>query len=248
MGRAPSELEGGRGEAADKIETIVLMQNRQSFESATSVLDPSLSPDAGEDLQRQRIVEAMIASCAEKTYAATTIADIVKRASISRTTFYKRFANKRACFDAALDSSIAEIQAAAAAAHAPSDSPPEAVRKAVSAALVLMAEKPAMAQLVMSDAITVEPAILERYRSLLIPALESLWEGTDEPSRPGTDPLLAFGRAQVLIFNQIAVGRTDRLPDLLPEIVYIALLPFAGHDEATRQAQLAADGEPADAR
>ena len=190
----------------------------------------------------------MIDSCAEKTYAATTIADIVKRASISRTTFYKRFANKRACFDAALYSCIAEIQAAAAAAHAASDPPAEAVRKAVGATLELMAEKPAMAQLVMSDAITVEPAIVERYRSLVIPALEDLWDEAGEPRHPGpADPLLAFGRAQVLIFNQIVAGHTDQLPDLLPEIVYIALLPFAGHDEAARQAQLAGENLP-DAR
>lgn len=205
------------------------------------MLTASAPDELRRDTQRERIVEAMIESCAEKTYAATTIADIVKRASISRTTFYKRFENKRACFDAALDSCIVEIRAAAAAAHDPSDSPSEAVRKAVGAVLDLMAEKPAIAQLAMSDAITVEPAILERYRSLLIPALANLWEEAGGPRRPkAADPLLAFGRAQVLIFSQIAAGRTDRLPDLLPEIVYIALLPFAGHDEATRQAQLAA--------
>ncbi len=218
------------------------MQKRQSPQTATNILDPTLPPDLGEGSQRQRIVDAMIESCAEKTYAATTIADIVKRAGISRTTFYKRFANKRACFDAALDSCIAEIQAAGSAAHTPADSPAEAVRKAVAATLDLMAAKPAMAQLVMSDAITVEPAILERYRSLLIPALEDLWKEEDGTRRPeAADPLLAFGRAQILIFNQIAAGRTAELPKLLPEIVYIALLPFAGHDAATRQAQLATE-------
>jgi AcrR family transcriptional regulator len=223
------------------------MQKWQRLDSATLVLDPSL-PESGEDLQRRRIIDAMIESCAEKTYAATTIADIVKRASISRTTFYKRFANKRACFDAALDASIVEIQVAAAAAHTPTDPPAEAVRKAVGAALELMAEEPAMTQLVVSDAITVEPAILERYRSLVIHALEDLWaRAADSPRPEKADPLLAFGRVQVLIFNQIAAGGTDRLPDLLPEIVYIALLPFAGHDEATRQAQLAGDARP-DAR
>lgn len=215
------------------------MQKRQRSNNGTPVLDPSLPRDLEEAAQRQRIVDAMIASCAEKTYAATTIADIVKRASISRTTFYKRFANKRACFDAALDACIAEVRDAAAGAHTPSDSPPEAVRKAMGAVLELMAENPALAQLVMSDAITVEPAILERYRSLLIPALEGLWPEADGARQPTADPRLAFGRAQVLIFNQIAAGRTDRLPDLLPEIVYISLLPFAGHDEATRQAQAA---------
>jgi AcrR family transcriptional regulator len=217
------------------------MQKQQSPHSTTHVLGPALPPGTEKGSQRQRIVDAMIASCAEKTYAAMTIADIVKRAGISRTTFYKHFANKRACFDAALDTCIAELQGAAAKAHTPSDSPPEAVRKAIAATLDLMAEKPDLAQLVMDDAITVEPAILERYRSLLIPALENLWDGGDTPRRAAADPLLAFGRAQVLIFNQIAAGRTTQLPDLLPEIVYIALLPFAGHDEATKQAQQAAE-------
>jgi AcrR family transcriptional regulator len=226
------------------------MQKQPSPDKAPSVLEPTLPPDIGEGSQRQRIIDAMIECCAEKTYAATTIADIVKRAGISRTTFYKRFANKRACFDAALDSCIADLRAVAIAAHTGSDSPPEAVRKAVAAALDLLAAKPALAQLVMGDAVTVEPVILERYRSLLIPALEDIWDATEEePKRSrASDPLLAFGRAQVLIFNQIAAGRTTKLPDLLPEIVYIALLPFAGHEEATRQAQLATEDAGAGAR
>ncbi|HEX5929346.1 MAG TPA: TetR/AcrR family transcriptional regulator [Solirubrobacterales bacterium] len=218
------------------------MQRRQRPQTATNVLDPTLPIDLGEGSQRQRIIDAMIECCAEKTYAATTIADIVKQASISRTTFYKRFPNKRACFDAALDYCIAEIEEAATAAHAPTDSPPEAVRKALAAMLDLMAAKPAMAQLVMSDAITVEPAILERYRSLLIPSLEGLLAESGEPRQPdAADPNLAFGRAQIMIFNQIASGRTEELSQLLPEIVYIALLPYAGHDEATQQAQLASE-------
>ena len=206
------------------------------------VLDPTIPVDIGEQSQRQRIIEAMIESCAEKTYAATTIADIVKRASISRTTFYKRFANKRACFDGALDSCIEALRAAAAAAHTPSDPPPEAVRKAAAATLELLAAKPALAQLVMGDAVTVEPAIVDRYRRLLLPALENLWDAGEGPKQRHADLRLAFGRGQVLIFSQITAGRTAQLTELLPEIVYIALLPFAGHDEATRQAQIASDG------
>ena len=75
------------------------MQKHQSSGSGSSVLSPTVPTDIGETSQRQRIIEAMIDSCAEKTYAATTITDIVSRARISRTTFYKRFGDKRACFD-----------------------------------------------------------------------------------------------------------------------------------------------------
>jgi AcrR family transcriptional regulator len=217
------------------------MQKQGSSLSVSGVLDPTIPSDLSEQTQRRRIVDAMVECCAEKTYAATTIADIVKRASISRTTFYKRFPNKRACFDGALDHCIETLRLAAASARAPMDTPAEAVRKAAAATLGLMATRPALAQLVMGDAITVEPAIVERYRKLIIPAMEGLWQGTDKSQRPYTDPRLAFGRVQVLIFSQIAAKRTAQLPELLPEIVYIGLLPFTGHEEASSQAQVASE-------
>ena len=183
----------------------------------------------------------MIECCAEKTYAATTIADIVRRASISRTTFYKRFPNKRACFDAALDSCLEALRIAAVESHDPSDTPAEALRKAAATTLGMLGARPAMAQLVMGDALTIEPAIVERYRNLVIPTAEAIWKDAGGAEQRYADPNLAFGRAQVLVFNQIAAGRTEQLPELLPEVVYVALLPYAGHDEAARQAQLVTD-------
>lgn len=202
------------------------------------VLDPTIPIDIGERSQRARIIDAMISSCGENTYATTTIADIVKRACVSRTTFYKRFPDKRACFDAALDACLDELRAASADSQPPAASAFDAVRRAMAATLGLMASRPGMAQLVMSDAVSLDPAVIGRYRKLVIPAIERLWDGGQ--NSPHSDPQLAFGRAQVLILGQIAAGRTERLMELLPELVYIALLPFAGHEEAARQAQLTA--------
>jgi AcrR family transcriptional regulator len=215
------------------------MQEQGSSLTVPGILDPTIPVDIGEQSQRQRIVDAMIESCAEKTYAATTIADIVKRASISRTTFYKRFPNKRACFDAALDSCLEELRRAAGASTQLADSPAAAVRRATATTLGLMAAKPGLAQLVMGDAVMLDPTVVGRYRRLVIPAIERLWDkGGAQPRH--SDPELAFGRAQVLIFGQIAAGRTEHLMELLPELVYTTLLPFAGHEAAAREAQLTA--------
>jgi AcrR family transcriptional regulator len=211
-----------------------------------SVLEPTVPIDIGERSQRRRILEAMVDCCAEKTYAATTIADIVSHASISRTTFYKRFDGKRDCFDAALDWCIDEVRAAAVASYSPGDVPTLAVRKAAAAILGLMAAKPALTQLLMGEAVAVEPAVIERYRDLLIPALEKLWGHAGAPRKGRTDPRLAFGRAQVLIYNQITAGRAAQLAELLPEIVYLGLLPFSGHDEALQQARLTAGATEAE--
>lgn len=205
----------------------------------SSVLEPTIPIDIGAQSQRQRIVDALIDSCAEKTYPATTIADIVGRAAISRTTFYKRFTDKRECFDAALEFCVEQLRAAAVDSRSSADAPADAVRKATAAMLDLTAAKPGLAQLVLGEAAAVEPAVIEHYRMILIPAIERLWAAAGEPQQLHSDPRLAFGRAQVLVFDLVATGRTKELPGLLPEIVYVALLPFAGHEVAREQARLA---------
>jgi AcrR family transcriptional regulator len=223
-----------------------MMQKQSSSEMPRiGVLAPTTPVDIGEQSQRRRILDAMIASCAEKTYAATTISDIVGRARISRTTFYKRFADKRECFDAAIDASVEDLRAVVAAAHSPADQPAEAVAKATAALLAGLAARPELGQLLAGDAIAVEPEIVDRYRKLVVPALEAPWNRAGASSERHLDPELAFGRAQVLILSRIAAGRSDLLTELLPEFVYLAVAPFAGHDEALRQARLAtANGVP----
>jgi AcrR family transcriptional regulator len=215
------------------------MQKQQSSEKPVSVLRPTTPVDIGERLQRKRILDAIIGSCAEKTYAATTITDIVGRARISRTTFYKHFDDKRACFDMAIEYCIEQLEEAAAASHSLEDAPPDAARKAAAAVLQALAAQPGLAQLLTGDAIAVEPKVIECYRKATIPALEGLWSRAGEPVKAHTNPRVAFGQAQVLILNQIATGKADRLPELLPEIVYLAVSPFGGHEEAIKQSRIA---------
>jgi AcrR family transcriptional regulator len=219
-----------------------VIQRERSSEASRNVLRPTVPIDVASQSQRQRILDAMIESCAEKTYAATTISDIVSRAHISRTTFYKHFEDKRACFDAAIDFCIAELQEVAAASHSPDETPGEAARMAATAVVEALAARPGLAQMLAGDAMAVDPIVIERYRRATVPALEALWGGAGR-AQAHTDPRLAFGQAQVLILNQIATGEPDRLPELLPEIVYLTVSPFGGHDEALRQSRLAAKTE-----
>jgi AcrR family transcriptional regulator len=216
-----------------------MMGKHWSFEKSGNEPAP---PGSGRP-QRQRIIDAMVESCAEKTYAATTITDIVARAHISRTTFYKHFEDKRACFDAAIGYCIGELQEVAATAHSPAEEPGDAARKAATAVVEALAAKPGLAQLLTGDAMAVDPRVIERYRRATIPHLEALWSENGDRPTVHTDPRLAFGQAQVLILNQIATGRLDRLLELLPEVVYLAVSPYGGHEEALRQARQAGKSE-----
>lgn len=189
----------------------------------------------------------MVESCAEKTYAATTITDIVARAHISRTTFYKHFEDKRACFDAAIDYCIGTLQEVAATAHSPAEEPGDAARKAATAVVEALAAKPGLAQVLTGDAMAVEPLVIERYRRATIPALEALWSEDGDRPAAHTDPRLAFGQAQVLILNHFATGRLDRLRELLADVVYLTVSPYGGHEEALKQSRRAGKSEVRDA-
>lgn len=181
----------------------------------------------------------MVACCAEKTYAGTTIADVVLRAAVSRTTFYKLFNGKRDCFDAAVTHCIDRIAATVAVAASGHDSPAEATRSTAAAVLELLAAEPELALILSGDVVGLDPGLVERYSSFAVPALEAMWEREGAPPAKHLSPGLAFGRAQILVFHEVAAGRTERLPALMPDIVYLAIAPFAGHDEALRQARLA---------
>jgi AcrR family transcriptional regulator len=57
----------------------------------------TLEPAEGVHQHRSRLLEGMAVAVARKGYADTTIADIVREASVSRRTFYEHFATKSEC-------------------------------------------------------------------------------------------------------------------------------------------------------
>ena len=70
---------------------------------------------------RTRLMDGMAAAVAEKGYAETTIADIVRLARVSKRTFYEHFASKEDCllalYTAATDQLIEVIRQAIESAH-----------------------------------------------------------------------------------------------------------------------------------
>jgi AcrR family transcriptional regulator len=215
------------------------MRNEIGSGGQPGILTPSLPRDIGSRAQQQRILVAMTKSCAEKSFVATTIADVVGQANISRATFYKHFANKRECFDAAVEGFVAKLRHAAVDAQASAQPRPAAIRRAIDAILELLAAEPAYARLSVIEAPILEPIIVADHRDQAIDALKEQW-GTgkgDEDTR--ADARLAFGRAHMLVADYVTADKAKQLPELLPEIVYVLLLPFIGHKEALAQVKLA---------
>ena len=64
----------------------------------------SLSAEEVTASQRERVIAGVIEAVAEKGYVHTSVADIIKRAGVSRLTFYQLFRDKEDCFVSASES------------------------------------------------------------------------------------------------------------------------------------------------
>jgi len=73
--------------------------------------------------QRARLLAAMATVVADRGYAATTVADVVRTAGVSRSTFYELFTSKEACFIDAYNAGVDDLLQAVrdAVRDAPSD-------------------------------------------------------------------------------------------------------------------------------
>src|SRR5918995_4482191 len=105
-----------------------------------------LDRDVVEASQRTRLLEAVGRAVAERGYAAATIDDVVRRAGVSKKTFYDHFADKQDCFLAAYEAASEELLARVEEAHAGDGDWLERTRAGIAAYLRWLAADPALAR------------------------------------------------------------------------------------------------------
>jgi AcrR family transcriptional regulator len=201
--------------------------------------------------QRERLTRAIAESCEEVGYAETKIADIVDRAGVSRATFYELYDGKEDLFLAALDAIRERCLAEVAAAARPEDPWPDRVRAGIEALLGFFADEPVLARLLMVEVFAAGAAARERYEETAREFAARFDQGRPDS---GGEPLVGaaatravFGGGELLVREEILAGRVSELRRLLPELIYAALVPFVGAEEAQHQMRRAQHGPRADA-
>ena len=190
--------------------------------------------------QRDRVLDAMATACAEKGFATVTVADVTGRARVSRSTFYELFRDLEDCFLAAYDVIYGKFLTASLTAYQGEGDWPQRVRAGLGAMLEFMAAEPAFARMCMVEPLAAGPAALERYVAAVNVIATFLDDGRREHRSAEMAPAsMAKGivsGAALVIREQILADQTERLPELLPEILYAGLVPFLGQREALREA------------
>ena len=179
--------------------------------------------------QRGRLVDGMAQVVAEKGYPATTVADVVERAGVSRRTFYEQFADKEACFLAAYDVGLTVVlgRIKDAVEVDPAAGWRDRARSGVEAFLALLASEPAFARALQVEILTAGPAALER-RAGMLTMFSGVWRGVHERARAEEPELpelpdevftVLTAGFEELVRDCIRTRGTAALPDLAEPIL-----------------------------
>lgn len=190
-------------------------------------------------IQRERLIEAMIEAMIETGYGAVTVKDVLRRAGVSRPTFYDVFEDKDACFYAAFDSSAQRLREALfEATGKPGQRWQDRLRNGIAALLRFIEEEPKAARFVIVESRSSSPAGLRR-RDELLDELASCVDSIvrDELQRPPSAIAAAgvVGGIESVVYARLQKGQTEDLGSLLPSLTYFAVLTYAGREGAKKE-------------
>jgi AcrR family transcriptional regulator len=189
---------------------------------------PGVSRADVEMNHRERLYGAMVAVTAEKGYAETTVSDLIRVAGVSRTTFYKYFEDKEACFLATLEALIAGIVALTASSLKGDGDWQERAAQGMETFMQLLVTQPAAARLCVVEADAVGPqarAVVDGAAKEFEAMVSSVFEQL--PNQRGMPPEMV--RAMIDTVRKIMQTRLQRrneteLIEMVPRLIELAFL------------------------
>jgi len=192
--------------------------------------------------QRERLLAAVVRVTAAKGYEAMSVADILAEAGVGRESFYDLFDDKRDCVLAAHTVLMEHLEATVRAVYDEPGPWPDRVRNSIATMLDWFAADPAAARVAIVELAAMGPESRERFQELFVRYSRILEEGREgfgpDPERPQAAEM-AIGAGLARVYEEVVRGRTEELPQLLPDLTYEVLVPFIGEADARRESRRA---------
>jgi AcrR family transcriptional regulator/DNA-binding MarR family transcriptional regulator len=132
------------------------------------------------EIQRARMIAALVEVAQERGVGGMTVADIVARSGVSRRTFYELFADRDACFLAAFDMAVEQAAQRVLPAYGASGAWRERIRAGLGALLEFLEDEPGMGALCVVDALGAGPKAIERRAAVMNALIDAVHEGRHE--------------------------------------------------------------------
>jgi AcrR family transcriptional regulator len=209
----------------------------------------ALAPDEVTRDQRERLLAAVPGVVAERGYEATSVADIVKAAAVSRNAFYKNFGDKQECFAVAHEAGHERLFEVLVQPCEEGTTVAERVERSLAAALDALASGPSVARLLFVEAPSAGEEIalsyhqwLQRYGALLRTAAPDASPGSSPA--PEVEGVIVGGIAS-RIASEVLQGRGAQLRDLTAPFVEYVLAFYRPSEPGPKEGKvLAFEPEP----
>jgi AcrR family transcriptional regulator len=190
---------------------------------------------------RWQILDALIEIAPREGYAHTCIERVLGAANLPEAAFYVFFESLEDCFIQASDELLDELELVVLRQMS-GDAPwPRRIQRGLRALLSMVAKHPDRARFVMIECLGAGRPAAERLRSAEAMFAVVLEEGAEYAANvehlsiEHLTELTAEGIAggiAAIIHKRVFEGDTAELPALLPDLLYIALMPYLGHERA----------------
>jgi AcrR family transcriptional regulator len=166
----------------------------------------------------------MVASVAKRGYVATRVADLVELSGVSSRAFYRLFPDKRACFLATVEALLPPACEDGTEAAAPWEQ--RALRGAESF-VELIVSQPAAARMCLIEAYAAGPKVTQKLENAAARAESRVLRlARESPERSAIPEEMAsayVGAIQEVARTRLRQGRESELPDLIDELLPLAL-------------------------
>jgi AcrR family transcriptional regulator len=189
--------------------------------------------------QRTRVLDAMAQAVAEQGFAATSVAEIVVRAGVSRRTFYELYNDKEDCFLAAYRAAVNGLVERVGEAQSGCEGSVERLRVAVKELLHFLEAEPAFAHMCIVEVLAAGPRALElRDETMrrLAPIVDVLNEEPGAlPDIPAVTGEALVGAIYELLYARMMRRELDDLGSLLPQVMYLCVSVYLGPERAREE-------------
>ena len=198
------------------------------------MLDTGIREQTGSS-ERARIVAALIEVAAERGYGETTIELVLERAELDRPAFDRHFRGKYDCFLSAWQELNEECLETMVQAYESSEEWPDRLRAVAYQVIDGLSHDPSRASfgvevLAAGDAARARRDMTMRVIASLIDAGRQEME--DPEAVPHTTAEALAGSAYGQIYSRVVRGAVDELPDLVPQLMSAAVMPYLGIEAA----------------
>ncbi|MEU0542384.1 TetR/AcrR family transcriptional regulator [Nocardia sp. NPDC005978] len=165
--------------------------------------------------QRDRILLAMAEAMAENGYVGTPVAAVIKRAGVSRETFYEQFRSKEDCFEAAYERAVELLltgMLAVTGLEIEGETEAARMERVLGAYLDALSAEPAYARLFLVEVYAVGPEAIARRTQLqetFVAIVADILEADTDQQHFACQTLVAALSAMVT--NRIAIGDLEGL-------------------------------------